>query len=66
MSNADESRLVDLELKYMELQRTVEELSDVVATQQRDLDRTVALLRRMQQRMIDLGQDVPNEPPPHY
>lgn len=63
---ADEARLVDLELKYMEIQRTVEELSDVVAAQQRDLDRTVALLRRMQQRMIDLGQDVPNEPPPHY
>ncbi len=61
-----EERLVDLELKYMVLQRTVEELSDVVASQQRALDAAVEGLRRFQARLTDLGDDVPNEPPPHY
>lgn len=61
-----EERLVDLELKYMVLQRTVEELSDVVASQQRALDAALASLRRLQARLTDLGDDAPNEPPPHY
>lgn len=61
-----EQRLVNLELKYMVLQRTVEELSDVVAAQQRSLDTALALLHRVQTRLVDIGRDVPNEPPPHY
>jgi uncharacterized coiled-coil protein SlyX len=38
----DEQRLVELELRYMRLERTVEELSDVLA----DQARTIALLSR--------------------
>jgi uncharacterized coiled-coil protein SlyX len=38
----DEQRLVELELRYMRLERTVEELSDVLA----DQARTITLLSR--------------------
>jgi uncharacterized coiled-coil protein SlyX len=38
----DEQRLVELELRYMRLERTVEELSDMIA----DQGRTITLLSR--------------------
>ena len=53
----NDARLVDLELKYMVLQKTVEELGDVVARQQRELDRALDALRRMEGRVRDMGHD---------
>jgi uncharacterized coiled-coil protein SlyX len=64
-----EKRIVDLELRYMKLEKLVDELSQVVATQQRTLDLATAEIRRLAERLRDLGEDhgAPGEErPPHY
>ncbi len=67
MSNL-EARAVDLELRFMKLQRELHDLSDVVAAQQRTID---ALRREAEQRRERAGsesaEDRPyEETPPHY
>lgn len=66
--NADDllPRLVDLELRFMRLERYAHELSDVVAEQQRTIDALLAEAKRVRERTSDDGRTVPNEPPPHY
>lgn len=71
MSTSDpsalEARLVDLELRYMKLERFAHELSGVVAEQQRVIDALTAETKRLRDRVIDEGQAVaPAEKPPHY
>jgi uncharacterized coiled-coil protein SlyX len=61
------ARLTELELKYMRLERHVEELSGVVAEQQKTIDRLVAELRSTLGRLKDMGEVAPpGEKPPHY
>jgi SlyX protein len=61
------ARLTELELKYMRLERHVEELSSVVADQQKTIDQLVKELGMATARLRDLGQEAPNaEKPPHY
>jgi uncharacterized coiled-coil protein SlyX len=59
-----EARLTELELRYMNLSRTFDELSDVVA----DQGRTIAVLLReltdVTQRLK--GAEAPQDRPPHY
>jgi len=62
----------DLEEQIAHLTRVVEELSDVVATQQLDLDRALKrlgiLMQREAQREMDQGGSVPlaDQKPPHW
>jgi uncharacterized coiled-coil protein SlyX len=61
----DNARLTELELRYMALARTTEELSDVIAEQ----GRTIAmLLRELREVTSRLKQEpgAPPEQPPHY
>ena len=61
------ARLTELELKYMRLERHVEELSGVVADQQKTIDALVLQLKSATARLQDLGEAVgPAEKPPHY
>lgn len=61
------ARLTELELKYMRLERTVEELSGVVADQQKTIDALVKELNTATARLRDMGQDAQAaEKPPHY
>ncbi len=61
------ARLTELELKYMRLERHVEELSGVVAEQQKTIDRLVGELRTTLSRLKDMGEAAPpGEKPPHY
>jgi len=61
------ARLTELELKIMRLERTVEELSGVVAEQQKTIDALVAELRTTTTRLRDLAEPTePAEKPPHY
>ena len=61
------ARLTELELKYMRLERHVEELSGVVAEQQKTIDALVGELRSATARLRDLGDAAPPvEKPPHY
>ena len=70
---AMEERLVELELRYMELKRTVEELSTVVVQHERSLERAHALLAAASARLRDLpSHEEPSvlgesdDKPPHY
>ncbi len=63
-----EPRLVDLELRFMKLERYAQELSDVVAEQQRRIDALVLETKRLRERSAQGEPAVGNENdrPPHY
>ena len=68
---SDSARLESLEFKLAHLERGLQELSDVVIRQQKDLDR-LALLNQQLSRQLETmreeaeaGKD-PHEIPPHY
>lgn len=64
-----EERLTELEIRFEEQQRTIQELSDVVYQQQRAIDALRAELERLRQRLqaepgiVDVNE---REKPPHY
>lgn len=47
----DEARIVELEIRFMEQQRLLEELSEVVLTQGRQLDRLQTELLALRRRL---------------
>jgi uncharacterized coiled-coil protein SlyX len=59
-------RLVDLELRYMKLERLAEDLSGVVAAQQKVIDALTAQVRRLTERSADAEETPKAERPPHY
>lgn len=63
------TRLLELEMRYMHLQRYFDELSDVVATQQQTIDGLRVAMKRLQAQTANPGsaEDAPpDERPPHY
>jgi SlyX protein len=66
MNPTTEARLVDLETRYTHVERLVDELSSVVAQQQRVIDGLVKSLGDAHARIAALGSGQPNERPPHY
>ncbi len=62
------ARLTELELKYMRLERTVEELSSVVAEQQKTINALVRELQTTVARVRSLGDSggPDDAKPPHY
>jgi uncharacterized coiled-coil protein SlyX len=61
-----EPRLVDLELRFMKLERYAQELSDVVAAQQRRIDALLLETERLRERTAQREPAVGNDRPPHY
>jgi uncharacterized coiled-coil protein SlyX len=62
-----ESRVVDLELRFMKLERFAQELSDVVADQRRQIDALTLETKRLRDRLSEEdGEGPSNERPPHY
>jgi uncharacterized coiled-coil protein SlyX len=62
-----ESRIVDLELRFMKLERFTQELSEVVAEQRHLLDALTLETRRLRERLdADEGDGTSEEKPPHY
>ena len=61
-----ERRIVDLELRYMRSERMLQELSDVLASQQKTIDRLTAEVTLLRERLTEDVTARPNEPPPHY
>ncbi len=66
-----EQRLIALESRLTHHERMAEDMSDVIAEQQRTIDLLTTQLRRLGERMRDLSagwspypQD--DRPPPHY
>lgn len=65
----DESRLIELELRYMQQAELLQQLSDVLYAQQQELDglRTeVELLKRKLEGEPGLVDAKQQERPPHY
>jgi len=59
-------RIVDLEMRFMKLERELHELSDVVVSQQRVIDALKLEAQRWRARGRG-DEDVPrHEKPPHY
>ena len=65
----DESRLVELEVRYMEQQELLQQLSEVLYAQQRELDALkteVAFLKKKLEADPGLVDSKQQERPPHY
>ncbi|HZH57171.1 SlyX family protein [Yanghanlia caeni] len=63
-----EDRLVDIELKVISLEDTVQQLNELVYAQQRQLDELRALCRLLIQQQEEGGAAAmpAHERPPHY
>ncbi len=64
-------RLETLEIKLAHLERAVAEISDVVARQQKDLDRALDRNQRLMEKIAAMESDfgasaTAHEKPPHY
>ena len=68
MSSLDE-RMAELEIRQAFQDDALQELSDVIVDQQKQIDllkRELESLRSRQEEQSQQYQDVPNDPPPHY
>lgn len=63
-----EERIVELELRSMAQQQTIEELSDVLYRQQKELDALKAVVESLTRKIEEPGivDAKQNERPPHY
>ena len=70
MSTADADRLVALEIRYAEQERTIAELSDQLARQWKTIERLQGKLDALTERFLALEEqaspDVPVTKPPHW
>ena len=65
--NPLEPRVIDLELRFMKLERELGELSQVVATQQQIIEALTLEAKRRRERDDMAGEPaIPDEKPPHY
>lgn len=65
----EESRLVELELRYMQQAELLQQLSDALYSQQRELDTVKAELELLKKKLQDepgLVDARQQERPPHY
>ena len=66
-----EERIVDLEMRFMHQQSTIQELNEVVIAQQKSIDELKEEVDRLKRQMrVETGSIIrdPSEetPPPHY
>jgi SlyX protein len=65
-----EARLTELEVRLAHFEAMVDELSTVVADQQRDIDRLMSRLQAASDRLEEMAASLPqppdDQPPPHY
>ncbi len=63
-----EDRIVELEIRFTEQQQMLQELSEVVYSQQRAIDALTAELRLLRQKIPEPGivDAAEREKPPHY
>lgn len=71
MTDPLEQRLADIESRLAHHERAVEDLSDVVVTQHRTIERLEARLRRLAERQAETEagwspSPADDRPPPHY
>jgi uncharacterized coiled-coil protein SlyX len=61
-----EPRVVDLEVRFMKLERYAQELSDVVAAQQSRIEGLVRELKNLREGTAQGEPAAGNDKPPHY
>ena len=70
MTDTLETRLTELEIKLMDQDRTVQDLSDMVNRQWQEIEKLTAKLTSAHARIISLEDNMPDgisvEKPPHY
>lgn len=71
MPHDTDSRLADLEARVAHHERMAEDMSEVMARQQDEIDRLTVLVRRLVERLREVEADRPpspqdDRPPPHY
>lgn len=59
-------RMEELESKLAHLMRAVDDLSDIVARQSREIDRLTRLTALLSEREGDMASPAAHQPPPHY
>jgi hypothetical protein len=64
--NGSDPCVVDLQLRFMKLERELAELSAVVAVQQRTIDALKHVARSRRERDTQDEPGAGDEPPPHY
>jgi uncharacterized coiled-coil protein SlyX len=61
-----DDRLVELEIRYTHLERQLEDLNQVVISQQKVIDGLLKRVAELQARVADAGDPQSNDRPPHY
>jgi len=65
-----ESRLEAVELKFMDVEVTIEQLNEVIIRQQNTIDRLTSTVEQLQGQMRSVSSIIAKEsdetPPPHY
>ena len=66
-----ETRVVALEMRYMEQESTIQDLNEVILSQQREIDVMRRDLAELKEQMAAAGTSLvrdqsEEEPPPHY
>ena len=59
-------RLVDIEERYMHLEKLVEQLDEIVTDQQAQIERLTRQLNALREEMQPKQEEGEEPPPPHY
>jgi len=65
-SSTMEARVAELEIRYTHLERQYVELSQVVFEHQKLIERLQKELAAVRGRLLELGDPIANDKPPHY
>ena len=66
MSEDLQERVNKLEMILSYQDQTLEDLNEVVLAQQKQIDALEKELKKFQNTLMSLGEEVDNRPPPHY
>lgn len=66
MPDRQEQRITELEIKLTHQERLLDTLNEVIIEQRADIDALKKRLDAYGRVLESLGEDAPNEPPPHY
>ena len=62
-----EERLIELEMRFMQQQKLLEDLSDLVFSQQQSIDRLLGEMSQLKEQIPSINRSQEEEiPPPHY
>jgi uncharacterized coiled-coil protein SlyX len=61
-----EQRIVDLELRFMRAEKTIEELNDVIVERGKAVDRLEREVKALREHVLSADDAPKNERPPHY